>query len=163
MIRFYLQLMVPLTVVAIAHPLSAKPVGNIDFNRDVRPILSQNCFACHGPDAHDRKGKLGLDTEEGSRKAITPGDIEDSEFFYRITTSDEDDRMPPSDHGKALKKTEVEILRAWIEQGAKYAEPWAYVPPKKSTCTSRRRRLANHMDRRIHPPTSQQGGLGAFS
>jgi len=103
----------------------------IDFNRDVRPILSQKCFACHGPDAHDRKGKLGLDTEEGSRKAITPGDIAESEFYYRITTSNEEDRMPPPDHGKALEKEDIATLKAWIEQGAKYEEPWAWVPPKK--------------------------------
>ena len=103
----------------------------IDFNQDIRPILSQNCFACHGPDAHERKGKLRLDTEEGSRKAITPGEPDESELIYRILSGDPDERMPPPKHGKSVKPDEVALLKKWIAQGAEYNAPWAYVPPKK--------------------------------
>ncbi|MFT5108109.1 MAG: hypothetical protein ACI8XO_002625 [Verrucomicrobiales bacterium] len=106
--------------------------AEVDFNQDIRPILSQNCFACHGPDPAHRKAKLRLDTEAGSRKAITPGNPEESELLARITHNDPDEIMPPPDSGKELKPGEIELLRQWITEGAAYAEPWAYAPPKKS-------------------------------
>lgn len=103
----------------------------IDFNRDIRPILSDKCFFCHGPDSHERKADLRLDTEEGAKAAIVPGDTAKSEFFHRITTEDPDDLMPPEDSHKKLKPDEIELLVRWIETGATYSEPWAYVPPTK--------------------------------
>lgn len=109
--------------------------GEIDFNRDIRPILSDKCFFCHGPDAHERKADLRLDTEEGAQTdlggyaAIVPGSSEESEFVARII--DVQDPMPPVDSHKELKPEEIELLTSWIEQGAEYAEPWAYVLPKK--------------------------------
>ncbi len=109
----------------------ARAADEIDFNRDIRPLLSQNCFACHGPDDHDRKGKLRLDTEAGSRKAIEPGDPAASEAMARILSDDPDEVMPPRKTGKKMKPEEVELLRRWIAGGAEYAEPWAYVAPQK--------------------------------
>jgi hypothetical protein len=102
----------------------------IDFNRDIRPLLSQNCFACHGPDQHKRKGKLRLDTREGSRKVIAPGDLSKSELIARIMSGDQEERMPPVKEGKKLDAKQIELLRKWVLSGAQYSEPWAYVPPK---------------------------------
>ena len=112
----------------------------ISFNRDVRPILSNRCFACHGPDNHDRKAKLRLDrstgedgayrTHEGST-AITPGSLEDSELWYRLITDEEDEVMPPpKSHKKRLSKAELDIIKRWIEGGAGYEDFWAFVPPQ---------------------------------
>jgi mono/diheme cytochrome c family protein len=108
----------------------------VDFIRDVQPILAQNCLLCHGPDANGRKADLRLDTPEGAtaaleegRRAVVPGQPERSELIKRITTSDTKDLMPPAKTGKALKPAQVEILRAWIAQGAPYAKHWAFVKP----------------------------------
>ncbi len=108
--------------VAAAH--GAAP-GNrpIDFNRDVRPLLSDRCFACHGPDATHAKGDLRLDIDESAygkgtksgKPAIVPGDAAASELVRRIFTSDEDDRMPPSDSHKKLDAKERAILKRWVD------------------------------------------------
>ena len=110
--------------------LSAK----IDFNRQIRPILSEHCFACHGLD--DPQGGLRLDFAEFAYKggrsgfpAIVPNDLEESEILHRVVSTDLDDRMPPE--GDALKPEQVEILRNWVVSGAQYAKHWAYVVPKK--------------------------------
>ena len=111
-----------------------------NFNRDVRPILSDKCFHCHGPSEEDRQAELRLDQAEGDegayRKldelaAIAPGSIEDSALWHRITTTDDDLVMPPSDSPKpALTDSEKDILKRWIEAGAEYSDFWAFVPPK---------------------------------
>jgi hypothetical protein len=110
----------------------------IDFNRDIRPILSENCFLCHGPDDEDRKGGrrssggLRLDTEAGSRKdlggyaALVPGDPVESELFFLVTSDDDDERMPPQEHGKALSEQQIASLRQWIEEGGEYDRHWSY-------------------------------------
>ena len=102
----------------------------IDFNRDIRPLLSQNCFACHGPDRHDRKGKLRLDTREGSRKVIALEDLSSSELIARIISEDPEERMPPVKGGKKLNAEQIELLHKWVLAGAQYSDPWAYVQPK---------------------------------
>ncbi|MBI5772483.1 MAG: PSD1 domain-containing protein [Verrucomicrobia bacterium] len=115
-----------------ANAASGRPV---DFNRDIRPVLSDNCFHCHGPDEKQRKAKLRLDTEEGARKdlggyaAIKPKDANASEVWKRITTKNEDDVMPPPDTHKSLKPEQIELIRRWIEQGAKYQGHWAFTTP----------------------------------
>jgi len=113
----------------------------VSFNQDVFPILSDRCFACHGPDSHDRKAKLRLDQADGEDgayrthdgvTAIKPGSIKDSELWYRITTDDADDLMPPAKaHKKPLSKAEQAIIKSWIEAGAPYERFWAFVPAKK--------------------------------
>jgi hypothetical protein len=113
----------------------------VSFNQDVFPILSDRCFACHGPDAHDRKAKLRLDQADGNEgayrthkgsTAIKPGSIEDSELWYRITTDDADDLMPPAKaHKKPLSKDEQAIIKRWIEAGAPYERFWAFAPARK--------------------------------
>jgi len=109
------------------------PAREIDFNRDIRPLLSDRCFACHGPDAENRQADLRLDDEQAAKQsAIVAGDSEASEVVRRIITHDPDLRMPPADSAKSLSPAEVELLKTWIAQGAAYQPFWAYVPPKRA-------------------------------
>lgn len=102
----------------------------IDFNRDVRPLLSDRCFACHGPDGEHREADLRLDVESAAKEmAIVSGDPASSLMIERIESTDPDVVMPPPETGKPITPEEREILRAWIEQGAPFAEHWAYVTP----------------------------------
>ncbi|MEX2581363.1 MAG: PSD1 and planctomycete cytochrome C domain-containing protein [Verrucomicrobiales bacterium] len=111
--------------------------AGVDFNRHVRPILSDKCFFCHGPDAHDRKADLRLDTKAGTRAdlggyaAVVPGDVDKSELVARIASSDPDDLMPPEESHKKLDPEEIALLTRWVEEGAPYPDQWAYVPPAK--------------------------------
>lgn len=105
----------------------------LDFNRDIRPILSDKCFSCHGPDEHGRKANLRLDVEKEAKDedlmAIVEGVPEDSEMIYRIHSDDEDELMPPPEIGKPLSSKEKQILEKWIKEGAAWADHWAYVDP----------------------------------
>ncbi len=103
----------------------------IDFNQDVRPILSNHCFACHGPDEEKRDSGLRLDTEDGLFEAVTAGDLEDSELIARILSADEDAVMPPPRFHKPLTDAQKEKLRQWVLQGAPYASHWSFVPPQR--------------------------------
>ena len=112
--------------------LSITPaLAEIDFNRDIRPLLSQNCFACHGPDAHDAKGDLQLHSAETAQEVLASG-----ELMARVMSSDPDEQMPPPDSEKELSPQQKEMLRQWIADGAKYDAAWAYVPPKKQAVPS---------------------------
>jgi mono/diheme cytochrome c family protein len=110
----------------------------VDFNRDIRPILSENCYKCHGPDDEARKAKLRFDVRADALKpaksgkiAIVPGAPEKSELLARITAEDEDDRMPPLKTGKKLTPNQINLLKQWVSQGAPYATHWAYVKPER--------------------------------
>ena len=104
----------------------------IDFNREIRPILSENCFQCHGPDLNKRKAKLRLDTREGAiASAIVPGKAAQSKLVKRIISTGEE-RMPPEESNKKLTSVQVELLKRWIEQGAEYKGHWAFIPPVRS-------------------------------
>jgi len=111
--------------------------GSIDFNRDVRPVLAQNCFPCHGFDEHARKAKLRLDraefatAERDGVRPIVPGDLAASEVWLRISASDPDEVMPPPTSHRVLTTEQKATLRAWIEQGAAYAAHWAFVAPTR--------------------------------
>ena len=126
--RFHRAICV-LSLVGVASSVRAV---DADFNRDVRPILSDKCFACHGPDAKHVKGDLRLDLRESAIRmndghaAIIPGDPSKSELMVRITTADEGEVMPPPESHKELKPHEVDVLREWIKQGARYEQHWAY-------------------------------------
>ena len=109
----------------------------LDFNRDVRPILSNHCFACHGPDEKQRKAKLRLDRKDdlfGERETVllAAGKPEASELFLRISHDDLEERMPPKQFKKPLKLSQVNTLKEWIKQGAKWEDHWAYAPPMRS-------------------------------
>jgi hypothetical protein len=105
----------------------------LSYNRDIRPILSDNCFYCHGPDGNHRKAKLRLDMREDAlqSEAFIPGEAEKSELVRRIFTADDDDRMPPVDSAKKLTVAQKNTLKEWIAQGAKYEKHWAYIAPVK--------------------------------
>ena len=103
----------------------------IDFNRDIRPILSENCFHCHGPDGEARKGDLRLDIEADAAAALAPGDLSSSEVWHRVSSSDRDELMPPPKSKRRLNAKQKGLLKRWIESGAKYAEHWAYVAPQR--------------------------------
>ena len=124
-----------LTVLSLPAGLAFAQGGPVDFTRDVRPILSNHCFACHGPDEEAREAELSLlSFEEGTRDrggyaALVPGDPGASELWLRVT--DEEDPMPPEELHKPLDEGQREILRRWIEQGASYAPHWAYVFPER--------------------------------
>src|SRR5262245_40922634 len=114
------------------------PKPAIDFNRDVRPILSNICYQCHGPDASKRKGvtkPLRLDTEKGAfadlggYTVIVRGNPDESELIQRLKSDDPTEIMPPPETGKKLTPREVGILTEWVRQGAPYAKHWSYTPP----------------------------------
>jgi hypothetical protein len=111
----------------------------LDFNRDIRPILSDNCYACHGPDDRARKARLRLDTPAGAFAklraggyAIVPGKSGASELVVRVTAEDPAEQMPPPKSGKKLTPAQIDLLRRWIEQGAKWSEHWAFVSPRRA-------------------------------
>ncbi len=109
---------------------------NIGFNRDIRPILSDTCFKCHGPDEAQRKADMRLDVREAifgddSAGPIVRGKPNESELFRRITSDDPDERMPPAGSGLALSKQQIDIIRQWIEQGAPWQQHWSFVRPSQ--------------------------------
>ena len=106
-----------------------------DFGRDVRPILARHCFKCHGPDPETREADLRLDEEASAKEdlggyaAVVSESPEESELFVRVTTTDEDLRMPPADSSPPLSESEVQTLKRWIQAGGRYEQHWAFVPP----------------------------------
>jgi hypothetical protein len=119
--------------------LSLQSVANaappkIEFNRHIRPLLSDNCFHCHGPDNLAREADLRLDGDltEHIQKLIVPGKPDSSKFFGRLISTDKHKHMPPADSGKSLTNEEIELFREWIKQGAEWSQHWAYVLPVKS-------------------------------
>jgi hypothetical protein len=115
-----------------------KNTPHVDFNRDIRPILSENCYKCHGPDDGARKAKLRFDIRTEALKPaksgeipIVPGSPEKSQLVARITASDPDERMPSIKSGKTLSPTQIDLLKRWVAEGAPYATHWSYVKPTR--------------------------------
>jgi hypothetical protein len=134
--RLSLATSVAVALAFVCNSLAQQPV---DFNREIRPILSNKCYACHGPDDGKREAGLRLDNAkiatgklESGAVAIVPHKPEASELIRRVTSSDEDERMPPAKFGKPLSKDEIAALRKWIEQGARIATHWSYVKPVRT-------------------------------
>ena len=122
------------TVALLAAP--PKATTSIDYNRQIRPIFSENCYACHGPDENKRMAGLRLDQKESALKklpsgrlAIVPGDPSGSELIARISSGSDALRMPPAFTGKRLTKEQTDLIREWISQGAKWETHWSYIPP----------------------------------
>src|SRR2546429_4648150 len=125
-----LALLAALTCVA-----SPAQTTSVEFNRDIRPILSDRCFACHGPDVSKRMSKLRLDTEAGAKSdlgghfAIEPGNVGKSELIQRVTSQDLGRRMPPQYAGASrLTDREIELLTRWVAQGAPWQKHWSFLP-----------------------------------
>lgn len=125
---------VSLATVFLAALPTARAADKISYSQQVRPILSDKCFFCHGPDKNTREADLRLDTEQGLHAdlgdyaAFVPGDVEQSEAIRRILSDDPDQRMPPAEAHKELTEQEIEILTRWVEQGAEFEMHWAYRP-----------------------------------
>jgi hypothetical protein len=121
----------------------------ISFNRDIRPILSDKCLACHGQDPNTREADLRLDTFEGATadlggtQAVVPGDLDSSQLWARVTSDDEYEVMPPPDSHKSLSDAEKALLKQWILEGAPYENHWAFEPIRRPARAARRRRRAS--------------------
>jgi mono/diheme cytochrome c family protein len=134
----FLQPVAPfIALLALAFPAAAAPAP--DFQREVRPILSRQCFACHGPDEHARKANLRLDLRDAAlapaksgQRAVVPGKPEQSELVRRITSTDHNKLMPPPETKKQLTAAEADTLRRWVTAGADYQPHWAFIKPKQA-------------------------------
>lgn len=120
-----------------------KPEAPIDFIRQVKPLLSDRCFLCHGPDEGTRKAGLRLDLEEEAESAWTAGDAVNSDLYDRIMSDEEGHQMPPADSNLSLTAEEKQILKRWIDEGAKWKEHWAFVAPSKATPPASKGKLAD--------------------
>lgn len=128
---------IPILVVVVSVALSPALFGQVDFARDIRPILNANCTECHG--GVKAAGNVSFVYEDrvvnfngkSDYTVVVPGSLEESELFFRITTDDEDDRMPPPDEHESLSSEEIDLIKQWIEEGAKWSEHWAFERPRK--------------------------------
>jgi len=109
---------------------------SVDFNSDIRPLLSDRCFACHGPDEAARRAGLRLDTAVGTEDIVSLGNVDGSELVARITSHEADFVMPPADFGKPLSQGEIAKLKQWLAEGAVYQTHWSLIAPKKETFTA---------------------------
>ncbi|HAV62556.1 MAG TPA: hypothetical protein DCY13_09350 [Verrucomicrobiales bacterium] len=133
------RLSLTLVVAVLAMPIGLRAASAVDFNRDIRPILSDHCYACHGPDEGKRKAGLRLDQRESALNqlksgdhAIKPGEPSRSTLVGRVTSTDPDEIMPPPEEGKPLSKEQVEMLVRWVQEGAPWKDHWAFIPPEKT-------------------------------
>lgn len=147
---------------ATSGPLAAAE-KEVDFNRDIRPILSNKCYTCHGPDDATLEAELRLDLREsstedrGGYQAIAPGSPDDSELLRRVMARD-DEQMPPAESGKPLTDSEVKLLRQWIAEGAHYARHWSYEPPIRPTppTVKNEKLVRNAIDRFVLAPLERR-------
>jgi mono/diheme cytochrome c family protein len=152
-----------LIALAIAGRAGAAAPAAVEFNRDVRAILSDNCFACHGPDKGKRKADLRLDVEadafadRGGYRALVAGKPDQSELFRRITEEDSARRMPPAKSGKHLTPRQVELIRLWIAQGGKWQKHWSLIPPKRPPLPASSGWGRNAIDRFVLARLTQEG------
>ena len=119
---------------------TASAAAPVDFQREIQPILAEHCAQCHGVDPDERKSGLRLDLRDSAMKggesgtaAIVPGKPEQSELMNRITSTDSSTLMPPVSHKKPLSEKQIELVRQWIKEGAKYESHWAFTPPQKAS------------------------------
>lgn len=123
-------------------PAAPQALAEVDFNRDVLPILSDKCFHCHGPDNETREADLRLDVQDdmfGERdghKIVSPGNSQQSELVQRIRSQDADQRMPPADSKRQLSPAEIDVLTAWVDEGAKWTKHWAFEVPRRAALPS---------------------------
>ncbi len=145
--------------------LWGRDAATVDFDRQVRPILSDNCFTCHGPDAAARQADLRLDLPEGvfgsaeSPGVVIPGKKEESELYLRISAEDPEERMPPPSSGKELTREQIELIGRWIDSGAKWQPHWAFVTPQRPPLpdVSRPEWCRNPIDRFILARLEKEG------
>ena len=143
---------------------AAASEDRVSFNADIRPIFSDRCYTCHGPDSNNRKTPLRFDTREGAvqdlggRFAIVSGDVEKSEIIKRLTTEDPIRRMPPAYEGHArLSDREIDLVRRWIEQGAEWQSHWSFTPPERPALPPVTARAVNGIDHFVLERLEREG------
>lgn len=147
----------------MASSATAETPRPLDFNRDIRPILSSKCFACHGPDSQNRDAGFRLDTSEGAfadlggYAGIVPGDSDASELVLRITHEDEDMRMPPLSHKNPLTEAEIKLLIKWIDEGAEFSGHWAFEPVKRPEAPPAHTSTAGAIDQFVAAELAKNG------
>src|SRR5438445_1361569 len=128
-------------LLGLASGRGAVPSSQVDFSRDVLPILSDNCYQCHGPDEKARKAKLRFDNKTGAfrvkdgKTVIVPGKSAESELVRQVTSTDPEEVMPPPKSNRKLTASQIGLLRRWVEEGAKWGVHWAFVAPARSRLT----------------------------
>ena len=130
----------------------------VQFQRDIRPILSQHCFKCHGPALQEAGLRLDERDRATRRKVIVPGKPAESKLLTRVSRADEE-RMPPPDVGEHLKPAQIALLQKWIAQGAEYTPHWAFIRPKQAPLPKVHGVMAAQSDRPFHPRAAGKGGL----
>jgi len=147
-----------------AVPCGAAAADRVEFGRRILPLLARSCFDCHGPDEQARQAELRLDTEAGLRAALVSGTIvagepAHSKLYNRLTTDDDNQRMPPVDSAKGLSGEEIELIRLWIEQGAHWEQHWSFVPPVATPmpAVESDREIRNPIDRFVRSRFAQLG------
>lgn len=138
---------------------------DVDFSRDIRPLLADRCFHCHGPDEETREADLRLDTRDGllglddEPGTVHPGDIDESELYRRISSEEDHERMPPEDSNKQLTDAEIELFRRWISAGAPWREHWAFEPPRsvEPPISKFDTEVVHPIDRFIHARLFEEG------
>ena len=122
---------------AVSGPPPEAPAKPVDFDRDIRPILADNCFACHGPDEKQRMANLRLDQKEtlfadrGGYRIVVPGKPAESKMYQKVSSADPGVRMPPFYSERKLTPAQIELIKRWIDEGAKYEQHWSFVPPTR--------------------------------
>lgn len=144
-------------LIASAQPRPQPAATQIDFNRDVRSILSNNCYQCHGPDDKVRKAKLRLDTQDGVNTVVVSGAPHASELVKRLTTTDTDIIMPPLKSGKKLSPAEVATLTQWVKEGTKFSAHWSYLAPSQTALPSTKYPTINAIDAFIFVRLEKEG------
>ncbi len=156
----YFQFLLPFLLASAG---AAETPQSLSFNRDIRPILSAKCFACHGPDSQNRDADYRLDTSEGAfadlggYAGIVPGDPDESELVLRITNDDVDMRMPPQEQKNPLTEDEIELLTRWIAEGAEFTGHWAFEPVRKPDPPATSMATANAIDKFIAGQLAEKG------
>jgi hypothetical protein len=151
-----LRFLTILSAVGLAAENHVAIARDVDFGRDIRPILADTCFKCHGPDGAQREAELRLDTERGifsvrdGKAPIVPGQLDSSQLWRRITSDDPEKRMPPPESGRVLTKQQIATFRTWIEQGATWQQHWSFVAPQRPSLP------------RVSNPTWLRNGIDSF-
>ena len=157
-----------LVVLLLATVRSAAHSDEIDFARDIRPLLADKCYGCHGPDAAARESDLRLDVRDIALDAdagwIVASDPKNSELLRRITSNDVDERMPPPDSKLHLTIDQVNLLRDWVSEGAVWPEDqhWSFKPPRRDLPTSSPIGVGRFDNRLVCARTTPAGGLAAI-
>ena len=147
------RLVIPVSLILMTYVISASQADDrVDFSRDVRPVLADTCFKCHGPDQGQRKAHLRLDTREGlfaetdGVTIVSPSQVGVSELIRRIVSEDDDERMPPPESGLKLTRAQIEMLKRWVQQGAEWNGHWAFTRPNRPALPQPTSRFHNAID-----------------